>query len=67
MARNLDDQTAQLKNIKGRQIQLDENLDQGDFYIESMYNQEKKKKRIMIIFGILLILILLIIIIVKFI
>jgi len=67
VARNLDAQTNQLKNIKNRQIQLDENLDQGDFYIESMYNQERKKKRMMIIFGILLILVLVVIIIVKFI
>lgn len=57
VARNLDQQTNQLKNIKGRQIQLDENLDEGDFYIESMYNEDRRKKRYMVIFAVLLILI----------
>lgn len=57
VARNLDSQTNQMKNIKGRQLQLEENLDQGDFFIESMENQERKKKRYMTILGILLIVI----------
>ena len=67
VARNLDSQTNQFKNMKGRQMQLEENLDKGDFFIESMYHQENKKKRGMIIFGIFLILIFLIFLLAKFI
>jgi hypothetical protein len=67
VARNLDAQTNQFKNMKGRQMQLEENLDQGDFFIESMHNQENKKKRNLIILGVLLLAILLIILLIKFI
>ena len=44
---------------------LDENLDEGDFYIESMQNQERKKKLYMIIFGTILIAVLLVILFTK--
>lgn len=64
--RQMDAQTNQLRNIKGRSLQLDENLDQGDFYIDSMHNQEKKKRIYMFVFGVILIAVLLIIIFFKF-
>lgn len=64
--RNMDEQTNQLKNIKQKSIQLDENLDQGDFYINSMYKQERRKKLVMIILGVFLLLIFLMIVITRF-
>jgi len=64
--RNLDEQTNQLKNIKGRVIQLDENIEEGDFYINNMFNQQRKKKLALIAFGIIFALIFLVIMIFKY-
>ncbi len=64
--RNLDSQTNQIKNIKGRMIQLDENIDQGDFYINNMYSLERKKKLALIAFSLIFTFIFVVILIFKF-
>jgi len=64
--RSMNEQTNQLKNIKGRVIQLDENIDQGDYYINNMYSTQRKKRLAIIAFGIGFAFIFLVIIIFKF-
>ena len=64
--RSMHGQTNQLKNIKGRVIQLDENIDQGDYYINNMYSTQRKKKLAIIAFGIIFAIIFLVVMIFKF-
>lgn len=64
--RSMHEQTNQLKNIKGRVIQLDENIDQGDYYINNMYSTQRKKRLVIIGFGIVFVIIFLAIMIFKF-
>lgn len=64
--RSMHEQTNQLKNIKGRVIQLDENIDQGDYYINNMYSTQRKKRLAIIAFGIIFAIIFLVVMIFKF-
>lgn len=64
--RSMHEQTSQIKNIKGRVIQLDENIDQGDYYINNMYSTQRKKRLAIIAFGIVFAIIFIVIMIFKF-